>query len=189
MKKTAAFHKNIKFDELILALKYFMNNNKIGHVSGLCDTKLLKKDMTEKELSEIFNRALEHEVFVQRGEKIYINIKWYHFLEAWSQAETIVTLHKPSYAGEKIIVFGKMNDFYFSMVQDAEKNEVLVMADSKLDILYQEITPELKKKDVNAQFELDKVNKELEQMGINDRFKEKQQFQLVKNAVSFQTKP
>ncbi|MEE1249727.1 MAG: hypothetical protein UHU19_10965 [Lachnospiraceae bacterium] len=179
MKKTAAFHKNIKFDELILALKYFMNNNKIGHVSGLCDTKLLKKDMTEKELSEIFNRALEHEVFVQRGEKIYINIKWYHFLEAWSQAETIVTLHKPSYAGEKIIVFGKMNDFYFSMVQDAEKNEVLVMADSKLDILYQEITPELKKKDVNAQFELDKVNKELEQMGINDRFKEKQQFQLV----------
>ncbi len=179
MKKSVAFQKNICFDEFILAIKYLMKNKGIGHVSGLCDAELLRKEMTEEALSKIFFSAIKHNVFVKQKEDVHINHDWYRVLYAYAQAEKVVSIHKPSYEGKKLISLTKVEDNWIAFVQNAAKNEVSVMVDSSLDKLYQIVEPELKKKDLNAKFQPKKINKQLEKLGVGVSFQEKYEYQLV----------
>ena len=187
MKKSSAFQKTIRFDEFILALKYFMKNKGITHVSGLCNAELLRKNLTEEELSAIFFSALKHKVFVKQGSDVHINFDLYRIMNAFSQSKNVVTVHKPSYENEKMISFAKADDTWIVLLQNAGKNEVSIMADSSLDKLYQIVASELKKKDKNSQFHPKKLNKQLEKMDLAVRFQEAYEYQLVMLALENST--
>ena len=173
------FYKKMQFDVFILTLKYLMKNKGIEHISGLCESELLKKEMTEKELSDIFFKAVKNKIFVKRENEVHINFEIYKILYALSQAKKIVTIHKPSYENEKLITLTKVDEIWLLTIQNAKKNEVRIMADSNFDNLYSILEPELKKKDINRKFHSKKVNKELKKLSFEERFLSNHNYQLA----------
>lgn len=186
MGKGNLIKRTIKFDEFILAFKYFMKNKKVAHVSGICDADLLRKNMSEEELSAIFFRALKHNVFVKQGNDIHINFDIYRILNAYATSDMVVTLQNPVYEGKRLVSFAKVGDLWIALQQNAEKNEVTLLVDNAIDTLYDLCAPDIKK-GKNKDFHPKKVNKQLEKMGSDVRFGIDYVYQFVMLAVNNHT--
>lgn len=186
MGKGNLINRTIKFDEFILAFKYFMKNKKVAHVSGICDADLLRKNMSEEELSAIFFRALKHNVFVKQGNDIHINFDIYRILNAYATSDMVVTLQNPVYEGKRLVSFAKVGDLWIALQQNAEKNEVTLLVDNAIDTLYDLCAPDIKK-GKNKDFHPKKVNKQLEKMGSDVRFGTDYVYQFVMLAVNNHT--
>lgn len=182
------FCKKLAFREYILAIKYFMRNKKITHISGFCDTPFVcNPEISEEELSDLFRSACKHKVFIAKGDSICIHPQVFAFMNAWAHSVNIVTLHKPSYQGEKLITIGRARGGFLATVQDVKRDTILLLADESLDRLYEKLEEDITEKDVNRAFKLKKINQTLEQNGIHQNFSVRPVFQLVVLCVENKT--
>ena len=180
MKKAEiSFYRKFSFKEYVLALKYFMKNKEIPHVSGLCEGQFLNAQVSEEALSDLFRSAYRHDLFVKQGEDIHINGEVFTFMNAWTHSVNIVSLHKPSYGEMKLIAIARVKGFFLATVQNAEKDSIILMADSSIEKLYAQLEEYITAKDVNKAFKLKNINKTLQQNGVNKAYEVEHVFQLV----------
>ena len=178
-KQAIAFKKKIPFDEYILVLKCFMSRYKVQHVSGLCDSELLRRELSETALKELTDRALKHYLFVRQKDAIHIQHEMRIFLSLAAGSKHVVTIHKPSYSRNKLITFFYHGGQYGATVQDVAKNSILLLADPDLNQLYGQLAAEIHAKDINKGFDLKKLRKLSEQKGLDNVFTVKHEYQLV----------
>lgn len=188
MKKQNIFYRReIALDEFILTLKYLMPAQEIEHVSGLCGSRVLMERPSEEAISDLFRRAVKHKVFIAEGKDVRISTDIYRYANTWIHAEKVLTFHKPSYHGKKLITFSGACGAFLATIQDDTKNKIVLMMDDDPELLYAEVKELLREKDVNKQYRPKQVKKELAGKGIDACFTLDHVFQLTVLPLENQT--
>ena len=188
MKKQNIFYRReIALDEFILTLKYLMPAQEIEHVSGLCGSRVLTERPSEEAISDLFRRAVKHKVFVAEGKDVRISTDIYRYANTWIHAEKVLTFHKPSYHGKKLITFSGVCGAFLATIQDDTKNKIVLMMDDDPELLYAEVKELLWEKDVNKQYRPKQAKKELAGKGIDACFTLDHVFQLTALPLENQT--
>ena len=188
MKKQNIFYRReIALDEFILTLKYLMPAQEIEHVSGLCGSRVLTERPSEEAISDLFRRAVKHKVFVAEGKDVRISTDIYRYANTWIHAEKVLTFHKPSYHGKKLITFSGVCGAFLATIQDDTKNKIVLMMDDDPELLYAEVKELLWEKDVNKQYRPKQAKKELAGKGIDACFTLDHVFQLTVLPLENQT--
>lgn len=145
----------MSLNEYIMVFKYIMAETKHIRSMGFVNTPLLFETSDNTRLESLTREALEHKTLINTEKGIAINDIVITFIQNWIKSKDIIALKKPSFAESKGIFFTNVEGVYLAIKQDAEKDEALLIADSNIKTVYNQLREEIEKHDLGT---LNKLN-------------------------------
>lgn len=164
-KEKPAIRKEVSFREYLLVFKYFMKQTRCPHVTGFVNHPLLSANLKDSEIEVLAQSARKHGMLVQNGDSFEINHTVAAFLNLWVHSPQIVMLKKPSYETDRAIAFARADNLYLAAVQSISRDQVILLADSDPEILYEYLRKDIEKKDADRKFKLKTANRTLQDNG------------------------
>ena len=140
----------MSLNEYIMVFKYIMAETKHIRSMGFVNTPLLFETLDNSRLESLTREALEHKTLINTEKGIAINDIVITFIQNWIKSKDIIALRKPSFAESKGIFFTNVEGVYLAIKQDAEKDEALLIADSNIKKVYNQLREEIEKHDLGT---------------------------------------
>lgn len=140
----------MSLNEYIMVFKYIMAETKHIRSMGFVNTPLLFETLDNTRLESLTREALEHKTLINTEKGIAINDIVITFIQNWIKSKDIIALKKPSFAESKGIFFTNVEGVYLAIKQDAEKDEALLIADSNIKKVYNQLREEIEKHDLGT---------------------------------------
>ena len=140
----------MSLNEYIMVFKYIMAETKHIRSMGFVNTPLLFETLDNTRLESLTREALEHKTLINTEKGIAINDIVITFIQNWIKSKDIIALKKPSFAESKGIFFTNVEGVYLAIKQDAEKDEALLIADSNIKTVYNQLREEIEKRDLGT---------------------------------------
>lgn len=140
----------MSLNEYIMVFKYIMAETKHIRSMGFVNTPLLFETLDNSRLESLTREALEHKTLINTEKGIAINDIVITFIQNWIKSKDIIALKKPSFAESKGIFFTNVEGVYLAIKQDAEKDEALLIADSNIKKVYNQLREEIEKHDLGT---------------------------------------
>lgn len=140
----------MSLNEYIMVFKYIMAETKYIRSMGFVNTPLLFETLDNTRLESLTREALEHKTLINTEKGIAINDIVITFIQNWIKSKDIIALKKPSFAESKGIFFTNVEGVYLAIKQDAEKDEALLIADSNIKTVYNQLREEIEKHDLGT---------------------------------------
>ena len=140
----------MSLNEYIMVFKYIMAETKHIRSMGFVNTPLLFETLDNTRLESLTREALEHKTLINTEKGIAINDIVITFIQNWIKSKDIIALKKPSFAESKGIFFTNVEGVYLAIKQDAEKDEALLIADSNIKTVYNQLREEIEKHDLGT---------------------------------------
>lgn len=140
----------MSLNEYIMVFKYIMAETKHIRSMGFVNTPLLFETPDNTRLESLTREALEHKTLINTEKGIAINDIVITFIRNWIKSKDIIALKKPSFAESKGIFFTNVEGVYLAIKQDAEKDEALLIADSNIKTVYNQLREEIEKRDLGT---------------------------------------